>query len=97
MALTRRMRKKIMKKRGIGYVSVFFLATIASWILGKVTGLDWNFRDFILDFYVYILLGCIVFDAVTSAIRKYKNKDSEEDVAETKKPAKTQKKKSSVK
>ena len=72
MALKGSIRRKVMKKRGIGYVSVFILATIASWILGKVTGLAWNFRDFILDFYVYILGFCIVFDAVMSLRRKIK-------------------------
>ena len=94
MGISKRMRKKIMKKRGIGYFSVFILATIASWILGRITGLDWNFRDFILDFYVYILLGCIVFDAVTSVIRKFRNRDNEEEAEPQKKPvpAKTKKK-----
>ena len=72
MALKGSIRRKVMKKRGIGYVSVFILATIASWILGRVMGLDWNFRDFILDFYVYILGFCIVFDAVMSLRRKIK-------------------------
>lgn len=80
MALTGRIRRKVMKKRGIGYVSVFILATIASMILGKITGLDWNFRDFILDFYVYILIACIVFDAVMSIVRKFRDKDREKPV-----------------
>lgn len=74
MALRGRTRRKVMKKRGIGYVSVFILATVASWILGRITGLDWNFRDFILDFYVYILAFCIAFDAVSSIIRKVRSR-----------------------
>ena len=73
------MKRRIMKRRGVGYVSVFILATILSWILGRVTGLDWNFRDFILDFYVYILLGCIVFDAVTSVLRRIRGGNEKED------------------